>query len=374
MPGEARPVWAEIKLKNLQHNFKQVKESVSQETLIMAIVKADGYGHGAVPVARAVCEAGADRLGVALPVEGKELREAGFELPIHILGEVLSEQIPLILKYNLIPTVAKKETAEEINYLAGEKSIIKKIHIKVDTGMGRIGLLPREAVGFIKDIHNLKNIEIEGLMTHFAKADESDKEYTYQQWEKFNYVLRKIEEEGIKIPIKQAANSAAIIDLPQMNLNMIRPGIILYGLPPSHKVDNIFSLKPVLSWKARIVYLKEVPGGYGISYGTTYITPEKRKIATIPLGYADGYPRLLSNRGEVLIHGERVPIRGRICMDQFMVDVTDVPDVRVGDEVVLIGRQGKKEITATELADLMGTINYEIVCRVGRRVRRVYKK
>ncbi len=374
MTGEnKRPVWAEINLENIKYNLQQVKKNVSQETKVMAVVKADGYGHGAIEVAEVAVETGVDRLAVALPVEGKELREAGFNLPIQILGEVLPCQIPTLVEYNLLPTVAKKETANEIQRLAAARNMQKQIHLKVDTGMGRIGVFPKEAVNFIKYVHNLANIKIEGLMTHFAKADEEDKEYTYQQWEKFNYVIRKTEEEGIHIPIKQAANSATIIDLPEMSMDMIRPGIMMYGLRPSHDVDKEFSLRPVMSWKTRIVYLKEAPAAHGISYGATYITPSKRKIATIPLGYADGYPRLLSNKGEVLVNGKRAPIRGRICMDQFMVDVTNIPDVKVGDEVVLIGKQGDEEITATELADLTGTINYEIVCGVSKRVPRIYR-
>jgi len=367
-----RPVWVEVSLDNIRYNLKQVKRNVSQETLIMAVVKADGYGHGAIPVARAAVGAGADRLAVALPVEGKELREAGFDLPIQVMGEVLPQQIPVLIDNDLIPTVSKKETAKELNRLAISKNIKKKIHIKIDTGMGRIGIFPGEAINFIRYVNNLERLKIEGLMTHFAKADEEDKEYTYHQWEKFNYVIRKIEEEEINIPLKQVANSATIIELPQMSLDIVRPGIMIYGLRPSPEVDEDFSLRPVMSFKARILYLKETPGGHGISYGATYITPERRKIATIPVGYADGYPRLLSNRGQVLIHGKRAPIRGRICMDQIMVDVTDIPDVKVEDEVVLIGKQGDEEITATELADLTGTINYEIVCGISKRVPRIY--
>jgi alanine racemase len=220
---------------------------------------------------------------------------------------------------------------------------------------------------------SFKNIEVEGLMTHFAKADEEDKEYTYNQWDQFQMVIDRLAEENIEIPIKQAANSATIIDLPHMALNMVRPGIMMYGLRPSHEVDQDFTLKPALSWKAKIVYLKEVPPGTGISYGATYITEEKAKIATIPMGYADGYSRLLSNKGDVLINGQRAPIRGRVCMDQFMVDVTHIDDVEIGDEVVLIGKQGNAEFSATEMADIIGTINYEITCDITKRVPRIYK-
>ncbi|MBS3811043.1 MAG: alanine racemase [Halanaerobiales bacterium] len=368
-----RPVWAEVNLDNIKFNLKQVKINVPEDTLIMAVVKADAYGHGVLPVAKAAVEAGADRLAVALPEEGRELREGGFELPIQILGEVLSEQIPILIRYDLIPTVSKLESAERLDELAGEKGLLKEVHVKIDTGMGRIGVFPEDAVNFIKRVNSFKHLEVEGLMTHFAKADEEDKQYTYNQWDLFQMVIDKLEEENINIPIKQAANSATIIDLPEMALNMVRPGIMMYGLRPSHEVDEDFQLKPVLSWKAKIIYLKEVPPKTGISYGATYITEKKAKIATIPMGYADGYSRLLSNKGEVLIKGQRAPIRGRICMDQFMVDVTNIKDVDVGDEVILIGQQGNEEFSATDMADIIGTINYEITCDITKRVPRIYK-
>jgi len=367
-----RPVWAEIDLDNFSHNIRMIKEHVSQETSIMAVVKADAYGHGSIPVARKALNSGADRLAVAIPEEGIELRKAGFEIPIQIFGEILENQYPLIVDYDLIPTVCKKKTVNGLAKYAKKKNKKVKIHVKIDTGMGRIGVFPEDAVEFIKEVKEYENIEIEGIITHHAKADEKDKEYTYKQWDEFQSIINELEEKEIEIPIKQAANSATIIDLPKMQLDMVRPGIMLYGMRPSHEVQK-FPLKPVLSWKTKIVYLKEVPPGTGISYGATFITEEKRKIATLPLGYADGYFRLLSNKGEVLINGQRAPIRGRVCMDQFMVDVTDVSDVEIGDEVVLIGEQGDDEITATELADLIGTINYEITCSISKRVPRVYK-
>ena len=368
----SRPVWAEINLENVAYNIQQVKKNVSQETIVNAVVKADAYGHGAIPVARKALKAGADRLAVAIPDEGVELRKAGFEVPIQVFGEVLKPQLPLMIDYNLTPTVCKLETVRELDRLAGKKGIKKSIHVIIDTGMGRIGVFPEKAVVFVEKVKEFNNIEVEGIMTHFAKADEEDKEYTLKQWKKFKNVITELEENGIKIPLKQAANSATIIDMPEMQLDMVRPGIMTYGLRPSHEVNESFSLKPVLSWKSKIVYLKEVSPGTGISYGATYVTEEKRQIATIPLGYADGYLRLLSNKGEILINGRRAPIRGRVCMDQFMVDVTEIPDVKIGDEVVLIGKQGSAEITATELADLVGTINYEITCSISKRVPRVY--
>ena len=368
-----RPVWAEVNLDNIKFNLKQVKKNIPEHTKIMAVVKADAYGHGVIPVAKAALEGGADRLAVALPEEGKELRENDFKLPIQILGEVLPNQIPILVENDLIPTISKLDTVQKLNELAEKKDIIKKVHVKIDTGMGRIGVFPDDAINFIKKVNSYDNIDIEGIMTHFAKADEEDKSYTYKQWERFQSVIDKLKEIDIKIPIKQAANSATIIDLPEFALNMVRPGIMMYGLRPSHEVDESFELKPALSWKAKVVYLKEVPPGTGISYGTTYVTKRKAKIATIPMGYADGFSRLLSNKGEVLINGKRAPIRGRVCMDQFMVDVTDIDNVNIGDELVLIGKQGNDELTATEMADLIGTINYEITCDITKRVPRVYK-
>jgi len=367
-----RPVWVEVNLDNIKFNINQVKNNILEETLIMAVVKADAYGHGVLEVAQAAVEAGSDRLAVALPEEGRQLRKADFKLPIQILGEVLPEQISLLIDWDLIPTISKMKTVKKLDKLAAKKGIVKKVHVKVDTGMGRIGVFPDNAVQFIKNVKSFDNIEVEGLMTHFAKADEENKEYTYNQWEKFQMVIDKLEEENIEITIKQAANSATIIDLPDMALNMVRPGIMIYGLRPSHEVDQNFKLKPALNWKAKIVYLKEVPPGSGISYGATYVTDKKAQIVTIPMGYADGYSRLLSNKGDVLINGQRAPIRGRVCMDQFMVDVTHIEDVEIGDEVVLIGTQKDKEVSATELADIIGTINYEITCDITKRVPRIY--
>lgn len=371
MTGDTRPVWVEIDIDNLKYNYGELKARLSSDTMIMAVVKADAYGHGVIPVAEILRGERVDRLGVALPEEGVELREAGFDLPVHVLGEVLPGQYELIMEYDLIPTVARVDSLNTINKLAFERNIIKKIHIKIDTGMGRIGLLPDQAVAFVRKAWKMDNIEVEGLMTHFATADEEDKEYTYQQWERFNYVVRELEENDIFIDLKHAGNSATIIDLADFQLNMIRPGISLYGLLPSAEVEDP-GLRSVLSWKARIDFLKEVPAGTAISYGATYVTDRKSKIATIPLGYADGYSRLLSNKGYVLINGNRAPIRGRVCMDSFMVDVTDIPGVTVGDEVVLIGKQGNEVITVTEMAEMIGTINYEVLCNISNRVPRKY--
>ena len=376
----SRPVWVEINLNNIKHNYKLLRKSVPDEVLICPVVKADAYGHGIIPVSRVLQKLGTDRLAVALPGEGKELREAGFKLPIHVLGEVLPSQVSVLIDQDLIPTVCKMNTAEKLQRLAAKHKIKKKVHVKVDTGMGRIGLYPDQAPAFIKKIRSFNNLQLEGLITHFASADEEDKTYTYEQWSSFQELIDLLEDEGIQIPLHHVGNSAVILDLPEkMYLDMLRPGIMLYGLYPSSaaKENDRFltgsSLRPVLSWKARIIYLKEVPPGTPISYGTTYITEKKTKVATIPLGYADGFSRLLSNRGQVLVKGQEAPVIGRVCMDQFMVDVTGIKGVQTGDEVTLIGSQGEKKITADDMAAVTETINYEVVCNISDRIPRVHK-
>ncbi|MFW6270872.1 MAG: alanine racemase [Bacillota bacterium] len=371
-----RPVWVDINLENVRHNFNQIKQKSGEsgeDVLISPVVKADAYGHGVVPVTKALEEAGADRFAVALPEEGKELRKAGIDLPIHVLGEVLQEQIPLFVEYNLIPTICKLETVEVLNVMAKKKNKKQKVHIKIDTGMGRIGIYPEDAVDFILQVQELSQIKIEGIITHFACADAEDKSYTFKQWDLFRGLINELEKNGVEIPIKHVANSAVVMDLPsEMYMDMLRPGIMIYGLYPSSEIKNDMDLKPALSLKAKIVYLKDVPPGQGISYGATYITSKKTKVATIPLGYADGFSRLLSNKGNILVQGHKVPIIGRVCMDQIMVDVTGIKNVSIGDEVVLIGTQGEKEITADDLAHKIGTINYEIVCNISDRIPRVY--
>lgn len=367
-----RPVWAEINIENLVFNFQQVKKRLHPSTILMPVIKGDAAGHGAIVIAKVLIENGADRLAVAIPEEGLPLRDSGVKCPIHILGEIAESQSHLLIDYDLTPTVSKLETVKVLNELAVTRKIKKKVHIKIDTGLNRIGITPGNAVNFIEKVLELSNIEIEGLMTHFAKADEINKEFTFLQYNRFIDLIKELEKKEINIPIKHAANSAAIIDLPQMQLDMVRPGCILYGLLPSSEVDQDFPCRRVLDWKAKVVYVKEVPSGTPIGYGGTYVTERNSKLATIPLGFADGYPRQLSNKGEVLIGDSRVPIRGKICMDQLVVDVSCLSDIKVGDEVVLIGKQGDEEITATEIADLAGTANDNVTSTIGKRVPRVY--
>ena len=395
-----RPVRAEIDLDNIRYQNHSIRRQVGDKSQIMAVVKANAYGHGALEVSRAALEAGAERLAVALPEEGAELRAAGIEVPIQVFGETLGGQTELLAEYDLIPTVCRVDSVRKISRLVREEKWQQRqpaktgaasgklngntgkfpVVIKIDTGMGRLGISPEELPAFLGLIEGQDNLRVESLMTHFSTADEADKSYTRQQWQRMHRAVELLKEKssrnktggGAGLPKLQVANSATIIDLPELALDIVRPGIMLYGLPPSREVDLDFKLRPVLSLKAGITYLKKVPPGTTISYGATYVTEKEELIATLPLGYADGYPRLLSNRGEVLVGGRRCPIRGRVCMDMIMVDVSRVPGVEAGSEAVIIGSQGEEEITATEIAELTGTINYEITCGISNRVPRKY--
>ena len=369
-----RPAWAEIDLAAVAHNMRELRRAAKPQARMMAVVKANAYGHGAVPVSRTVLANGADYLGVAILDEARELREAGIEAPILILGFNPIEQAAEAIKLNLAQTVYTVEGAEAISQAAQKIGKKARIHIKIDTGMGRLGFSTADdPTQEIIKIARLPGIEIEGLFTHFAVADSTDKKYTYEQYEKFLGLDSQLKKFGLQIPLKHAANSAAVIDLPDLHMEMVRPGVSIYGLYPSGEVlKSRVDLKPALSLKARVAYVKRVQSNTGISYGRTYVTNRETTVATVPVGYADGYTRLLSNKASVIIHGQRVPVIGRICMDQFMIDVDSVPGVKIGDEVILIGRQGNEEITADELANIIGTINYEIVCMISERVPRIY--
>lgn len=364
----------EVDLDALAHNMREIRRLAKKDALVTAVIKADGYGHGATKIAQTLLENGADRFAVAVLDEGIELREAGFEVPILILGFTDKERAEEIVSYDLEQAVYSWELAEAISKEAVKQNKTAKIHIKVDTGMGRIGLRPdKDSVQLIKKISKLPNIAIEGIFTHFAVADTLDKTYTEGQYERFTWICGELERENVKINVKHCGNSAAIIDLPNMHLNMVRAGIILYGLKPSDEVmrDKI-ELKQVMSLKVRITHVKEIEAGQSVSYGRRFIAEKKSKIASLPVGYADGYTRMLSGKAEALVKGRRVPVVGRICMDQCMIDVTGIEDVKVGDEVVLFGKQGEGFIHIDELAEKLDTINYEIVCMISRRVPRVY--
>jgi len=356
--------------------MREIRRLARKDALVTAVIKADGYGHGATKIAQTLLDNGADRLAIAVLDEGIELRNAGFGGPILILGFTDKERAEEIVSFNLEQAVYSWELAEAISKAAVKQNKTAKIHIKVDTGMGRIGLKPdKDSVQLIKKISQLPNIVIEGIFTHFAVADALDKAYTEEQYAKFTWICKELERENVRINVKHCGNSATIIDLPEMHLNMVRAGIILYGLKPSDEVmlDRI-ELKQVMSLKVRISHVKEIEAGQSVSYGRRFIAEKKSKIASLPIGYADGYTRMLSGKAEALVKGRRVPVVGRICMDQCMVDVTDIEDVKVGDEAVLFGKQGEGFIHIDELAEKLDTINYEIVCMISRRVPRVYVK
>lgn len=356
------PTRIEINLDAIANNVKNIKELIGEKKELMSVVKGNAYGHDVLEVISVVLNNGATRLAVARLEEGIFLRKAGITVPILILGLTLKQQAELLVSYNITPTVCEFEMAEKLSESAVKMNKMAKIHLKVDTGMGRIGILPHASLRFIKRIRALKNVEIEGIFTHFSIADEKDKTYTEKQFRKFMEVLTVLEKEGISIPVKHVGNSATLLDLPHMWLDLVRPGISIYGLYPSTEVQKTIKLIPAHSFRTRIVFLKELSAGEYISYGRTYTTIKKRtKVASLPVGYADGYNRLLSNQGHVLVRGKRVTVIGRVCMDQTMIDVTDLPQVEVGDEVVLWGRQGQEEITVEEIAEKIGTINYEIV-------------
>lgn len=370
-----RPVWAEVNLDNLAHNIREVRRLTDSGARVTAVVKANGYGHGSKSIARTFLDNGADRLAVAMLTEALELRRAGIKEDILVLGYTPRSQYHFLIEEDIIQTIYIYEDGEFLAKMAENFDKTPRIHIKVDSGMGRLGFLPEErSILDIVKLSQLSNLEIEGIYSHFAKADEADKSYSMKQYENFNYVIRELKERGLDIKIKHVSNSAAIIDFKDFNLNMVRGGIMIYGMYPSEEVfkDRV-DLKPAMKLKARVAHVKTVPAGTGISYGQTFVTEKESKIATIPIGYADGYTRMLTGQAEVLIKGKRAKIVGKICMDQCMVDVSHIDDVKVGDELVLFGYEGD-EPRVEELASKLGTINYEITCMVGRRVPRVYKK
>lgn len=371
---KSRPVWAEIDLAAIVNNLNELRRVTRPPAGMMAVVKANAYGHGAVPVSKTVLANGADCLGVAIFNEARELREAGIRAPILILGYTPAEQALETVKLDVAQTIYSLEGAEALSAAAVKLGKKVKVHIKIDTGMSRLGFkIDAGTLQEVMKIAALPGIEVEGMMTHFAVADIADKEFTYSQSRKFDNLVLQLKEMGFNCPVKHVANSAAIIDLPGMHLDMVRAGISLYGLYPSRDVmKHKINLIPAMSLRARVAHLKTVPPGTGISYGRTYTTDQETIVATVPVGYADGYSRRLSNKAHVLVNGRRAPVIGTVCMDQFMIDVTNIPGVKVGDEVTLMGRQGNLEVTADMLADLLGTINYEIVCMVSARVPRVY--
>lgn len=360
----------------IAHNIREIRKITNPSAQLMAVVKADAYGHGFLEVTKTLLENGADRLAVATLREGEQLRSRGVRVPILVLGALMEEDIEDYINFNITPNVFSYEMAHAISYIAEKKEIVTKIHIKLDTGMSRIGFLTGDNNESVADeiirISKLPYIEIEGIFSHFSTSDEYDESYTRLQYSRFMDVINRLEERGLHIPIKHICNSAAIMMYPEMHLDMVRPGVILYGMYPSDEVDKSrLCLKPAMTLKSRITFVKEVEPGRGVSYGKEYITDKVTKIATVPIGYADGYLRRLAKEGRMIVNGQHVPIIGRICMDQCMIDVTNVHNIERGDEVILFSDKG---ITVDDLAKWLDTINYEVTCVIGKRIPRIYKK
>lgn len=377
MNGAFNRAWAEINLDHIEHNVKEIAKRVGKMTEIMAAVKADAYGHGIFETVPTMLESGVSRLAVSMLDEAIQLREIGIKVPILVLSYTDPVRAEEIIQYNITQTIFSHDLAQALSKAAVKMNREARIHIKVDTGMSRVGFSTGySAVKDVVEISKLPGIVIEGLFSHFSTADEADRTYTMLQYERFESIVQELHRIGIIIPVKHIGNSGAILQYPNLSMDMVRPGIILYGLYPSNEVDrNVIDLKPAMSFKAKVIMVKEIEPGVPVSYGNTFVTQRKTRLATVPIGYADGYSRLLSNRGRMLIHGEYAPVVGRICMDQCMVDVTDIPgDVKTGDEVVIFGRQGEREISVDEVAELSQTINYEVVCLIGKRIPRVYIK
>ena len=360
----------EVNLDHFISNLKEVKRLIGPEVDFMPAVKADAYGHGAIEISHAALKNGARMLGVANADEGVQLRISGIEAPIVILGPSTDSEIEQIIKYNLTPSVSDLSFAKKLNRALIQSGHTLPVHIEVDTGMGRGGTIHTEAVNLIASISRLKNITLEGIFSHFASSEKIISSND-QQWQRFSNVLAAVENMGMNIPIRHIDNSGAILNYPGFKLNMVRPGLMIYGIYPALENESQARLASVMSFKTSIVLIKDFPAGYGIGYNSTFVTSRPTRIATIPVGYGDGYAFILSNQGEALIRGQRAPIVGRISMDMCTLDVTDIP-CKVGDEVVLLGRQGKEYISANEIAAKARTISYEVLCALGKRAPRVF--
>lgn len=371
-------VCAVVDLDAVCHNMVQMYGNLSEGTQIIGVIKTDGYGHGAIQIGRELEKMNyVFGYAVATAEEALILRHAGLQKPILILGYTFSYSYEELIRHDIRPAVFRDDTVSELSACARRVGKSVKVHVKVDTGMTRVGIKPDDSgIAFVDRLLHTEGIELEGMFTHFARADEADKTSARRQLKLMrDFMLRAEQELGCRIPIKHCSNSAGIVEMPEANMDVVRAGITLYGLWPSEQVSrDIVELKPVLSLKSHIVYIKEVDEGVSVSYGGTYVTPKRMRVATIPVGYGDGYPRGLSNRGYVLIRGRKAPILGRVCMDQFMVSVDEIPEAAEGDEVTLIGADGEQRITMEELGEISGRFNYELACDLGKRIPRVYVK
>jgi alanine racemase len=363
--------WVEVDLDNFTHNLNEVRRLVGPRVKILQVVKADAYGHGAIEISHVALKSGAESLGVANADEGVQLRVGGIRAPIIILSPSTSQDIKEIIKYNLTPSVSDLDFARKLQEKYHQAGMQARIHIEVDTGMGRGGTMIHQSLTLIQEIVKFPNVHIEGIFTHLAQS-ETTAAYNDSQWLLFEALLKELQEHNISIPLRHMANSGAILNYPAFHLDMVRPGLMTYGIHPSPETMTKAQLAPVMSFKTRVLLMKNFPPNSRIGYGSTFLTEKPTRIATIPVGYGDGYGLLLSNQGEALIRGKRAPVVGRISMDLCTLDVTHIPDVQIGDEVVLLGRQRKEEITADELALKARTISYEIMCALGKRAPRVF--
>jgi alanine racemase len=366
--------WVEIDLDALIHNIQEVRSRTGDELGILLVVKADAYGHGAVEVARVAVANGVDMLGVATLHEGIELRQAGIDAPILILSPPMENETPGIVEYDLSCTVPSLSLARSLSRASSARGKVATVHVEIDTGMGRSGIGLEGAVPFVTAVAKLPRLSLEGVFTHFPSSDD-DAAFTEEQVRRFLGLLQRLEAKGVEIPLRHAANSGGVLAVESSlgpPLNVVRPGIMIYGLKPSAETPGCGGLKPVMSFKSRIAQVRELPEGHPVSYGRTYYTPRPMRVAVIPVGYGHGYSWRLSNRGEVLIRGRRAPVIGRVTMDVSMADIDAIPEATVGDEVVLFGRQGDAVMAVDDVAERIGTINYEVICGIGKRVARVY--
>jgi alanine racemase len=354
-----------VDLAALEYNYHQLRRLCDPQVKMMAVVKADAYGHGLVPVARKLSTAGVDYLGVGSLEEGLLLRRAGITLPVLLLLGILPKEAGCAVANDLEVALFRLDVGQALAAAARDQGKKSRVHLKVDTGMGRLGVLPAEVLPFLAGLKKMRHLSVMGLISHLAVADEEDKSYTFKQIRELNSLLAAAREDGWKLPLSHISNSAALWEVPEAHLGLVRPGLMLYGSPPSPQRTPPVDLKPVMSLEAKVLQVKRLPPGSSISYGCTYITPDWCNLAVLPVGYCNGYSRLLSNRGEVLIHGRRVPIRGRVCMNLTMVDVTGIPEVKEGDRAVLLGKDQEDQLRAEELAAWAQTISYEIYCALG---------
>jgi alanine racemase len=370
-PG--RQTAAEINLGSLEFNYRQLQKRIPKGVKVLAVVKADAYGHGAIPISLKLEKLGVEYLGVAMAEEGVELRKGGVKAPILILGGIYGGELDQIFRFNLTSVAFRKDSLQLLSREAERRRRKVRVHLKVDTGMGRLGVPLNLWPAFLEEVKRFPIIEVEGILSHFSMTEE-EAAFTARQWREFQRAVGMAKEMGISCKYLHTASSATLTTIPSYSGNLVRPGIMLYGSYPSPMFQALIKLRPVMTLKTCIHFLKSVPPRTRISYGGTFVTKRESLIATLPIGYADGYSRRLSNRGEVLIRGRRAPVVGTVCMDFVMADVTRIPNVSIGDEVILMGKQGREEITAEEIAEKIGSISYEVLCSIGKRVPRVYKE